>query len=66
MATIIILRTTRDDYDAARVSKRSLTVGELIRLLQDFDEKTPIIFSNDVNGYTYGEIHEETVEEINI
>lgn len=36
---------------------RTLTVGELIALLSDFDEDTPVYLRND-NGYTYGSITE--------
>ena len=36
---------------------RTLTVGELIRILEDFDEDRPVYLRND-NGYTYGSITE--------
>ena len=36
---------------------RTLTVGELIELLQEFDEERPVYLYND-NGYTYGSITE--------
>lgn len=41
---------------------RTMTVGELIEFLQDFDEDTPIYLKND-NGYTYGNITEGSFEE---
>lgn len=34
---------------------RTLTVGELIELLEYYDEDTPMFLRND-NGYTYGSI----------
>lgn len=40
----------------------TLTVGELIEILSDFDEDLPVILNND-NGYTYGEIVEYSIEE---
>lgn len=40
----------------------TLTVGELIELLQEFDEETPVYLKND-NGYTYGSITEHDIEE---
>lgn len=40
----------------------TLTVGELIELLSDFDEDLPVILNND-NGYTYGEIVDYTIDE---
>ena len=39
---------------------RTLTVGELIALLSDFDEDMPVYLRND-NGYTYGNITERTI-----
>ena len=36
---------------------RTLTVGELIAILSDFDEDRPVYLRND-NGYTYGSITE--------
>ena len=39
---------------------RTLTVGELINILEDYDEDTLIYLSND-NGYTYGSITESDI-----
>ena len=41
---------------------RTLTVGELIAFLQDFDEDAPVYLKND-NGYTYGNITEYDINE---
>ena len=41
---------------------RTMTVGELIEFLQQFDEEMPIYLKND-NGYTYGSITENSFEE---
>ena len=55
MTEIITLNTTRTDYGAKEAALRSITVGELISLLEQYDEDSKVIFSND-NGYTYGRI----------
>lgn len=34
---------------------KTLTVGELIEILQEYDEDSPVYLRND-NGYTYGSI----------
>ncbi len=34
---------------------KTLTVGELIEILQEYDEDSPVYLRND-NGYTYGNI----------
>lgn len=39
---------------------RTLTVGELIEILSEFDEDRPVFLRND-NGYTYGSIREEDI-----
>ena len=40
---------------------RTLTVGELISILEGYDEDTPIYLRND-GGYTYGSIEEYDIE----
>ena len=39
---------------------RTLTVGELIAMLEEFDEDTPVYLRND-GGYTYGSIDEDDI-----
>jgi hypothetical protein len=46
----------RNEYGTDQCG-RTLTVGELIALLSDFDEDMPVYLRND-NGYTYGSITE--------
>lgn len=57
----ILLETNRKGYSTDQVGK-TLTVGELIGMLEDFDENTPVYFSND-NGYTYGNLTWETIRD---
>ena len=38
-----------------------MTAGELIQVLSQYDEDTPIYFSHD-NGYTYGSLREENID----
>ena len=64
--TILLLEADRECYSADQIEK-TITVGELIDFLSDYNEDTPIAISND-NGYTYGSIHyydfrEEELEE---
>lgn len=42
--------------------KSTMTVGELIAYLEQFEEDTPVYLNND-NGYTYGSITESSFEE---
>lgn len=51
----------RNGYEPGQCG-RTMTVGELIEFLQDFDEDIPIYLKND-NGYTYGNITESSFEE---
>lgn len=39
---------------------RTLTVGELIEILEGFDSDRPVFLRND-NGYTYGSITERDI-----
>lgn len=39
---------------------RTLTAGELIEILEDFDEDRPVYLRND-SGYTYGSITERDI-----
>lgn len=53
--------TFREGYGIDQV-RRTMTVGELIAFLEDYDEDTPVYLSFD-NGYTYGGITESRFEE---
>jgi len=57
------LSTERTAYEPSQIYIDStLTVKELIEILEDMDENAPVIFSND-RGYTYGALTEEQVSE---
>lgn len=60
---IVTLETSRTEYKASEAARRTLTVGELIQMLKQFDEDSPVVFSND-NGYTYGNVSWNTADEI--
>lgn len=53
----LILHTSRDGYGINQIRK-TMTAGELIDFLSDYDEDTPIYLAFD-NRYTYGGITEE-------
>lgn len=57
---VIYIEGRRNGYTPAQCG-RTMTVGELIELLSEFDEDTPIYINND-NGYTYGNITEGSIE----
>lgn len=54
MKTFLIIEATREAYSLKDL-RRTMTVGEMIEYLQQFDEETPIVISND-SGYIYGTI----------
>lgn len=56
----LLIQAVRESY--GRDDVETMTVGELIELLQDYDGDLPIVFSHD-NGYTYGGIRKELIEE---
>lgn len=49
------IETNRDEYSARECFDRTMTVGDLKDMLEDYDEETPIVLSFD-NGYTYGRL----------
>lgn len=57
----LIYNTFREGYGVDQI-RRTMTVGELIAFLSDYDEDTLIYLSFD-NGYTYGGITENRFEE---
>lgn len=58
---ILALEAERTGYTPDQVGQ-TMTVGELIALLSDYDEDTPIYTSQD-NGYTYGGIYWHSLRE---
>ena len=61
MKNNLILNTKRQGYGTDQCGE-TLTVGELIELLQDYDEDMKVYFGNDYRGsywYTYGSITED-------
>jgi hypothetical protein len=57
----LIYSTFREGYGVDQI-RNTMTVGELIAFLEDFDEDTPVYLSFD-NGYTYGGVTEQRFEE---
>jgi hypothetical protein len=56
----LFLNTRRDGY-APEQCDGSLTVRELIEILEQYDDDTEVLFKND-GGYTYGCICESNIE----
>ena len=62
----IIINANREGYGTDQI-RRTMTVGELIELLSDFDPDAQIFIGNDrkdYGWYTYGGIKESDVEEL--
>ena len=57
----VFINTKRNGY-APNQCGRTMTVGELIEVLENFDEEAEIYFRND-NGYTYGSIMKYDLED---
>lgn len=62
MANIITIEGRREGYAPDQI-KHTMTVGELIDYLSQFDEDSPVMLDND-NGYTYGSITDSSFREI--
>lgn len=57
----VFIESVREGYSVDQV-RETMTVGELINFLSDFDEDAEIYLSND-NGYTYGGITWRNISE---
>ena len=59
----LFINANNNGYEPSQCG-RTITVGELINLLSDFDEDMPIYLKFD-NGYSYGSIREDDfIEEL--
>ena len=61
MNTQVIIQAERTGYSTEQI-KHTLTVRELIEVLENFDENAKIYLSHD-NGYTFGGITERNIDE---
>lgn len=61
---VIIIEAKREGYtiEQAENEREAITVGELMQMLEDFDEGTKVYISND-NSYTYGSVTEYRIRE---
>ena len=57
----LLYQTFREGYGLDQI-RRTMTAGELVAYLSQFDEDTPVYLSFD-NGYTYGGITDSRFEE---
>lgn len=55
MKEYVLIEAERRAYAPRQIS-RTWTVGELMAALEEFDEDTPVLISNDA-GYTYGPLN---------
>ena len=60
MKSFLSISARREGYAVDQISN-TMTVGELIRLLEDYDEDMEVYISND-NGYAYGGITEGRID----
>lgn len=58
---VLTIDGRRDGYALDQI-KNTMTVGELMNLLSDYDEDTPVMINND-NGYTYGAVRWDSFRE---
>ena len=62
--SVVIISAHRQAYGIDDVLKKgTMTVGELVKYLEEnFDEDSPLVLSHD-NGYTYGGIRDRDIDE---
>ena len=57
----LIIDAKREGYSISQI-RRTLTVGELKDLLEEYNDETPIYLSHD-DGYTYGGLSYDAFDE---
>ena len=65
MEQIVILKTSREEYDVRESAKVSYSVEKLIERLENFPKDAKIVFCND-NGYTFGSIGGTSISAISV
>ena len=56
----VFIQGRRDGYGPDQIANRTVTVSELIDILEGFDGDLKVFLNND-NGYTFGAINSDTV-----
>ena len=64
MKTALVYSTFREGYRIDQI-RSTMTVGDLICFLEQFDDEMPVYMDFD-NGYTYGSFDEHRFEETDI
>lgn len=62
MNKALVIEVHRDAYDVGEIAGRTLTVGQLIEVLDKYDSSLPVVIAHD-NGYTYGKVTESCMTE---
>lgn len=65
MEKIVILRTTRDNYDMRETAKHSYSVEQIMDILSRCPKDAKVVFSND-KGYTFGELGVNTIRIVEV
>lgn len=63
MAKYLRIYNERDEYRASLL--RTMTVGEFINWLRQYDRDLKVIISND-RGWTYSRVNDDVIEEIEL
>ena len=58
----VYISVTRDGYDSRQIGS-TITVADLIYMLQSFDKHSPVYISFD-GGYTVGALHDDSIVEV--
>lgn len=65
----VIIEGARDGYGIDQIEDYTMTIGELINYLSDFDDNTKVVIGNDWQRgyyYTYGKINDDSIKTVRI
>ena len=65
MEKIVILRTTRDNYDMRECAETSYSVEQIMDILSRCPKDAKVVFSNN-RGYTFGTIDSSTIRVVEV
>ena len=63
--SVVVIEARRETCSKGDAARRTMSVSELINLLEQYDDDALVVFSHD-NGYTYGGVHESDIEDFYI
>jgi hypothetical protein len=63
--SVVVIEARREAYSKGEAARGTMSVLELINLLEHYDDDALVVFSHD-NGYSYGGVNESDIKSCHI